>query len=767
MKFSFYPAGLNKIISKEVTTLHNVYSLIKTDQWLKDRTEVLRSFATKEDQDKFKCRDLESVTFGGIFTTRRDQDLVEPSGLVCIDLDDLDDPELLKKSIIESSPFILLALLSPRGAGLKLIFRCHPDFTFKENYFAYSAYLISEFKVPKKAVDSSCASISKACLLCHDPEVYINPFLDKGEVPYISAELFQKKAVVMVDELDDAVGQQSWINLFESPAFLHSRVNLDFNKPNSIENFKGLCQINVKKHGKFEEGKRHAWVLSLAQLCNAFGMEELKAVSHFKQLFKGHQAITHSKHAFDFAIDLERPYKDVYEKFKDQFGSWVDNSEEFETPTLPDSIFDRLPLFLRRYTTLYEEKRERDILLLGMITLLSTCFPMIQGVYFRKRVRANLYLFICAPPGSGKGSLSDIRTIGNGIHQSFRDRYEAELQMYESLPEDERKKEKRPKRMQFFIPANNTSAKMIQSISANKLFGILMDTEADTLTNANKSEHGHFSEILRKGFHHESIEYERKLNDENEFVINPAFSILLSGTPNQVQRLVGEVENGLTSRFIYYRFTSTNGWKDVFPKSEDLSYVFKSASSELYNLAKPFLFDFLENPDAEILFDLTERQKESLNSWFSEKTKCLEGLYGPDIKAAVFRLGLIVFRISMILAIVRKAESSKDTSVDEIKRVTCTDPDFDTAMEIISPLLHHTVSVYNLLKKSGRGKKPKNQRQIYIDNLPDEFDRKIAMEVAALLEIKEKTAENYLAWAVSSELLEKVKHNHYKKRVRN
>ncbi len=177
----------------------------------------------------------------------------------------------------------------------------------------------------------------------------------------------------------------------------------------------------------------------------------------------------------------------------------------------------------------------------------------------------------------------------------------------------------------------------------------------------------------------------------------------------------------------------------------------------------PFLFDFISNPESVILFDLTENQKEVMQDWFSEKVKCLEGLYGPEINASVYRLGLIVFRIAMILAIVRKAETIKHVPVNWYKSIVCTDVDFDTAMEIISPLLCHSVSIYNSLKKNGKAKKFHNQKQNYITNLPSEFNFQTATTVAGLLNINEKTAENYLSWAVGSGLLEKVKHNHYKK----
>ena len=763
-KVSMFPAGIQNVISTGTIAIQDVCSLIKYDATLRQKTVHLRNILESKDlQDSYKRSALEYVTFGGIYSERRDDKQVELSGFVCLDLDNLEEPQLLKRNIIEESNLPVLIFVSPRGNGLKIVFRTNPDFSYKENYAAYSKYVSSEFNVPISLIDKSCSSPSKACFLCHDSEVYLNPLLNKNEVSYLSADFFHKESFAIDEEKTNSIGFSSIVSLIESPGFQYSIIKLDFNKPNSVENFIALCRNCIRKQGKFVDGQRHNWVLQLANLCNAFGMDREKAIAHFKQCFKEHPAIVQASHPFDWVNDLEKPFMYVYDRSKDQFGTWMNNADEYETPFLPDDIFDRLPKFIRKHVTLFEKKRERDVSCLGMITLLSSCFPMVQGVYRRSRVRANLYLFVCAPPGSGKGILADIRMIGNGIHEALWDRYKDELQVYDSLPEEEKKKAQKPKLIKFFIPANNTSARLIQSISVNRFLGILMDTEADTLTNANKAEHGHFSEILRKVFHHESIEYERKLNDEYLCINNPAFSIIMSGTPNQIQRMVSDIENGLTSRFMYYKFVSTCGWDDVFAKGQDLSHVFKSASVDLYNLSNHFLFTFLENTDSEILFDLTDSQKKSLNEWFSEKTESLESLYGPDIKASVYRLGLIVFRIAMILSIVRKVEDLGNSSVVQIKSIVCGDRDFETAMAIISTLLHHTVDVYNLLKKGGHVKKFRNQKQIYVNKLPDEFDFQMAMEIAELLGINKKTAENYLSQAVHSEHLVKVKHNHYKK----
>lgn len=44
--------------------------------------------------------------------------------------------------------------------------------------------------------------------------------------------------------------------------------------------------------------------------------------------------------------------------------------------------------------------------------------------------------------------------------------------------------------------------------------GLIFDTECDTLSAVLKSEYGDYSTIIRKGFHHEPIDLNRRKDDE-------------------------------------------------------------------------------------------------------------------------------------------------------------------------------------------------------------------------------------------------------------
>ncbi len=765
MELTFSQYGIKNVANLRDVTIEEIPKLIKNDEGLKVSTERLRSLVGIE-QDDYKLNQLPYVIFGGTFKERKDAGLIKSSDLVCIDIDNLPDVGIVKQELSKLS-LPVLHFVSPKGKGLKVVFVCNKKFSFKENYVAYGRYLIQIVGIPEKHIDKSCSNISRACFLCHDADAFFDADrlagLLSGAISVLGDEFFKQTedaesaAVTLVHDEMEATSDINQLH----PSFSYHPIKLDYDKRNGDRNFVMLCRIVSRDANEFKIGNRHNWVLRLANICIRFGMQKESALSHFKQLFSNHPAVVDQINPFDEKNDLLRVFDDVYEKQAEQFGIWNDRNEEWQTPFIPDSIYDKLPLFIKSMTNLFTE-RERDVFFLGTLSLLSGCFPKVFGVYNKRRYRPNLFLFVSAPAASGKGVLNWVRMLGGSIHQTFLDKYKVELAKYEELGDEGKKDAIKPALIKFFIPANNTSAKLMKSIEINNGIGVVMDTEADTLSKANKSDHGNFSEIYRKAFEQEAIEYERKTNNEYYLINNPALSVIISGTPNQVKNLVNDVENGLTSRFMFYSYTTKSEWKDVFSEGEDHDYKLKSESIRLAEMVKPYLFDYLDDSKDEIQFSFTSNQQVRFNDWFAIKLKELDMVYGKEINASIFRMGTILFRVAMTLTIIRNIEKpSFDKSAHS--SFICDDTDFEIAINIVDSLLHHTAAIFSQLKGKGLKRNHKPLKELFYDKLPVEFNRDKAMEVARLMQIPEKTAESYLTQGTKNGLLLKPKHNHYSK----
>lgn len=184
----------------------------------------------------------------------------------------------------------------------------------------------------------------------------------------------------------------------------------------------------------------------------------------------------------------------------------------------------------------------------------------------------------------------------------------------------------------------------------NKGIGLIFETEGDTLAQTFKSEHGNYSDGFRKAFHHEIISYNRRKDREFVELETPRLSALLSGTPKQVSPLIPNAENGLFSRFIFYYMNIKPIWKDVFAgdDSQTLDDYFRHLGNQFFDFYKT-----LQQQSAPLRFCFTGTQQQTFNAHFSQAQNQYLYLCGLDYLATVRRLGLITFRIAMILTALR------------------------------------------------------------------------------------------------------------------
>ena len=173
----FCPPITNKVPSRTVTLLE-VARLISSET-LRPQTETLRSISDKAEARAYKGRCLPYVTPSGVFTYCNDQSLVKHSGVLCMDLDHIGDVDGLKRRLIKDSLFeTLMAFRSPSGDGLKWFIKIDLTRCDHRQWFdAVRNYLMSMYGLSDKQADPSVRNESRACFLCYDPQVYVNPAL--------------------------------------------------------------------------------------------------------------------------------------------------------------------------------------------------------------------------------------------------------------------------------------------------------------------------------------------------------------------------------------------------------------------------------------------------------------------------------------------------------------------------------------------------------------------------------------------------------------
>lgn len=443
-----------------------------------------------------------------------------------------------------------------------------------------------------------------------------------------------------------------------------------------------------------------------------------------------------------------------------------DDDEEEEPaaepmPVFPEELYERLPQFLKQVVAPCDGPEEHDIMLLGALTALSSCLTRFYGIYDGREIKPILYLFIAASASAGKGRMNLLRRLVLPIHREKRaqakglkDQYEQELAEYMAAkPGENREKPGRPPERMLFIPANSSATGVLQLLSDNQGTGLIFETEGDTLSLMLRQDYGNYSDSFRKNFHHETISYYRRTDREYVDIETPSLAALLSGTPRQVHGLIPSAENGLFSRFLFYYMNFDPGWKKVFEKkrSAGIAEHYDQLGEEFHS----FYQKFQAGPGIEVV--LSEEQIDRFYGYFARSQTRYISLFREDFAATIRRMGLIFFRICILLTALRLMETGGSA-----KRLQCSDLDYEVALAMVGILIKHSTFIYNGLPKQPRISGMTSVKEKFLDLLPLEFDRRLYLKLGEGLGIHEKTLDRYIARFLTTGLVVRVRHNDYR-----
>ena len=359
--------------------------------------------------------------------------------------------------------------------------------------------------------------------------------------------------------------------------------------------------------------------------------------------------------------------------------------ESFDfTPELPDRVYELLPPALGTCCSFLKQGSDRDLFLLGLLTLLSGAFPI--NIKYRDRQSCNVYLNVVAPASSGKSAI--------------RKALEVLIPFDKWLIEEAKKQEearssenaKRIRRLRFILSADASLASLTVLLGDNEGRGAIVSTEAVSLINALKKEWGNYIEILLKGFQGELIIQDR-LTRESVRIEQPAFAVLLSGTPNSFKSMFKSLEDGLFSRFMFYWFRAPVIFVNQFSNELD-----DELESELDKYAS-FLLEQLQRMHAnksQLSYQLSERHRNYINHSFETCLGILlEQRGGLELRGNNFRAALIAVKLSAVLRLLRAMENGHD--INTLSNLEGTDEDVEAAVRISLTCLQHAVYLSKMI----------------------------------------------------------------------
>ncbi len=428
------------------------------------------------------------------------------------------------------------------------------------------------------------------------------------------------------------------------------------------------------------------------------------------------------------------------------------------------------------YDLHHDEPEKCDAMILGALNVISGLMggangtpehrSGVYGIYDGHRVYAPLYNIIYSGAGNGKGNLMFNKELAYQVKKEMRSAYDAEKSKYDQAMAEWESKSKKdrgdaprePVYRDPFVPGNSSSSAVYRALDANGGWGLMFETEADTVSSMIDSDYGNYSDLMRKAHHHETLSMNRVTEKVHIDIDEPRLSIFLTCTPGQLPSLFPSFENGLGSRFLFYNLPDEEvSFHDVFALRESpLEDTYKQLGDTLL----PLYHALQSRADHPIQFMLSDAQQRDFLRTYQDLLVEQYGMQGKGIRAFVFRIALESFRYAMILTTLRRLSEwaasfgpSTDHEIfrDDENALICDDRDFRTVKTIVGCLVNHTARVYAVMAKEDdnpfalHGKKlSADERRLYKALPEGDFPTADAIDRADRLQISRRTAQRML-----------------------
>lgn len=753
-------------------TLEEFVKLLRGERWKVQVEEYQRLKASgRETEAKKLKRKLAALVIAGRCDgSHAETNLKQWSGDAMLDVDKCNGRVSEFLQVLRDTPWVKAAWRSVSYDGLKLVVRVEAE-SVDEYRMAYALVAWHVAQLLAFPCDMSCKNPTRPCFASYDPEAFFRP----------DTEVFPWRR--FVTEHPDRVG--------EILAELKVKTPASASKPPVAAS--GMLHTffnEFLEQNPFVDGKKNEFLLKLGRIARYKGVGEeelarLKTLAverlagmgcaagdippridsgyRYADMNKGPETPASRAHkAQGSPMRYSEPNEGEEEAELEKLEA---DKLRREVPCLPDELFDRLPDFLKRGLTHVRNKRERDILLLSMITNISGCLPGVRMNYGGMVYSADLYLVALAGSGRGKGVMQLAAILPAAIQEYYdelnrKDEREYRQKLLKSnLEERLAAQEKRvpdldqcpemPVERILKVAPNISKSQLILALEAGGAVGLVMNaSELDMISSAMHQEYGKHDDVMRAASQHEEVSSYFKTDHRLVVVSDPHLALCASGTPAQLHKFISSLENGMYSRVAFYVGQAHWEYKSANPGKArlDMRAYFKGMGEELLRM-----FIFLSGSPTEVVF--TEEQWKEHTERFRTYLREVVAEDDDSPGAIVLRHGLMMSRIAMVLTALRKCEPQWNTSEWE-----CSDEDFHTAMQIVDVLLEHSLLLSTSMDDTAGRIRPVKaffKLRPVLKKMPREFTYSELMAAANEAGLPTASVKRYLLRLVYYQIVEK------------
>lgn len=656
-------------------TLKEFVKLLRGERWKVQVEEYQRLKASgRETEAKKLKRKLAALVIAGRCDgSHAETNLKQWSGDAMLDVDKCNGRVSEFLQVLKDTPWVKAAWRSVSYDGLKLVVHVEAE-SVDEYRMAYALVAWHVAQLLAFPCDMSCKNPTRPCFASYDPEAFFRP----------DTEVFPWRR--FVTEHPDRVGEILAELKVKTPAGASG-------PPVAASGMLHTFFNEFLEQNPFVDGKKNEFLLKLGRIARYKGVGEeelarLKTLAverlagmgcaagdippridsgyRYADMNKGPETPASRAHkAQGSPMRYSEPNEGEEEAELEKLEA---DKLRREVPCLPDELFDRLPDFLKRGLTHVRNKRERDILLLSMITNISGCLPGVRMNYGGMVYSADLYLVALAGSGRGKGVMQLAAILPAAIQEYYDELNRKDEREYRqkllkwNLEERLAAQEKRvpdldqcpemPVERILKVAPNISKSQLILALEAGGAVGLVMNaSELDMISSAMHQEYGKHDDVMRAASQHEEVSSYFKTDHRLVVVSDPHLALCASGTPAQLHKFISSLENGMYSRVAFYVGQAHWEYKSANPGKArlDMRAYFKGMGEELLRM-----FIFLSGSPTEVVF--TEEQWKEHTERFRTYLREVVAEDDDSPGAIVLRHGLMMSRIAMVLTALRKCE---------------------------------------------------------------------------------------------------------------
>jgi hypothetical protein len=297
--------------------------------------------------------------------------------------------------------------------------------------------------------------------------------------------------------------------------------------------------------------------------------------------------------------------------------------------------------------------------------------------------------------------------------------------------------------------------------------------------------------VLRKVFDHDPLSYNRRVNKEYREMPQTWLTVVMSGTPGQVEPLIPSPENGLFSRQVFYFMQAIRNWSTQMDVKEENH----GAKFLQWGFRWDKVMEQIRPVASEVVFYLNEEQQDAFDCRMAALFRHADLAHGGSGRSTVARIAINLLRLMSMVAWIRAIdewlmegddsdetlsvskrllrcpgiEPARDVAAENIQdgvvsrfRLSINEEDFQAMLKLADVLYRHSLYIMAMLPQEDVYIRTLAPREMFLNELPLSFTRKEAVELGAEYNFNDKQVDRLIEQMMNREELIRTSYGHFR-----